>query len=105
MPEIKEAIELHMKELTMSAEEATKRMNDYANANLKPFIQFTEDGDVYFDFNTPEAQDNLHLIKKIKQRRKRQYYPEKDETWEIEYIEVDMHDSKDAVDKPSPWRL
>ena len=66
----------------MSTEEATERMADWSRGGLSPFL----DGSGRIDLTTPEAQANLHLLKKVKRT---------DTQWG-ETVEIEAHDPKDA---------
>lgn len=96
---IKEAIAEEFQKRVMQKDEVLGRLSDMARASHYPFIEIDSDGFVYFDFSSPEAKDNLHLIKKIKTQRKRKISGkgEEAEVWEGEWVEVELHDSKDAL--------
>lgn len=69
-PEIKEAISQRLSETAMSPEEVIKRLADIGRGSIAPFIVQREgDEDISLDLTTPQAQANLHLIKKVTQRR------------------------------------
>lgn len=100
-PQIANAIKKRMEELAMSAEEAVKRLADWGRGTAHPFLQVNEKtGELHIDLSSEKAQQNLHLIKKLKQHDTivQKGGGDKDEvisrTWEIE-----LHDQKDAVDK------
>jgi len=88
-----------LKEKAMPAEEVLARLGDMARATHKPFIRIDDDGFIYFDFSDPEALQNLHLIKKIKTKRERRIEGkgEDAETWEGEWVEVELHDAQAAL--------
>jgi len=96
---ISAAISQKMAELTMKSEEVLFRLGEQGRASLFPFIKITDDGFVYFDFTHPEAKDYIHLIKKIKTKRKRLVEGRGDnaETWEHEWVEVELHDVQGAL--------
>lgn len=98
-PNIKAGIRHLLKEKAMPAEEVLARLGDMARATHQPFIRIDNDGFIYFDFSDPEAQNHLHLIKKIKTKRERRVdgKGEDTETWEGEWVEVELHDAKDAL--------
>jgi hypothetical protein len=98
-PNIRERIEKEFEKKVMKKEEVLARLSDMARATHYPFIEFADDGSVYFDFSSPEAKDNLHLIKSIKTKRNRRIVGKGDdpEAWESEWVEVELHDSKDAL--------
>lgn len=86
----------------MDAEEAVKRMTDWGRGTAHPFLVLDEaTGEIRIDLTTEQAQQNLHLIKEIKQTDTIVKKPTQDDpdtvinrTWEIK-----LHDQKDAVDK------
>lgn len=98
---IRSEIERRLKGMAMSSDEAIARLGDMARASHKPFIRIDKDGFIYFDFSDPEAQNNLHLIKKIKTKRERRIEGrgESAEEWEGEWVEVELHDASAALDK------
>jgi len=83
----------------MPANEVLARLADMARGSHRPFIRVSDDGFVYFDFSDPEAQKNLHLIKKIKTKRERRIEGkgEEAEEWEGEWVEVELHDAQSAL--------
>lgn len=99
IPNIREAIKKEFESKAMEKEEILARLADMGRATHYPFIEIDSDGFIYFDFSSPEARAHLHLIKKIKTKRNRQIVGkgEDAETWEGEWIEVELHDSKDAL--------
>lgn len=82
-------------ERAMSAEEAVARMGAIAKADLYPFIQIDKDGFTYFNFSDPQAKEHLYLIKKMKTKRERRLVGT--ETWEGEWVEVELHDAYSAL--------
>lgn len=98
-PDIKAEIAERFKARAMPREEVISRLSDMARGTHYPFIEVTEDGFVYFDFSSDEARNHLHLIKKIKTKRGRKIVGrgEDAETWEGEWVEVELHDAKDAL--------
>jgi len=96
---IQARIEERLKESIMGANEVLKRLSDMAKSSLLPFIEITEDGFVYFDFSHPDAKNYIHLIKKIRSKRTRQIMGSGNdaEEWENEWVEVELHDAKDAL--------
>jgi len=96
-PYIKEAIELRVNALTMSANEALVRLTDFARGSFKPFLKITENGEVQdltIDLYTDQAQESLHLIKKMKQTKR--FFGEG--LMDI-VTEIEIHDAKDATVK------
>lgn len=90
---IKNAIDLRLQELTMSASEATKRLTDMARGSIESFLEIDEEGRMVIDLSKLEAKENLGLIKKIKQTKK-----EFADGAIIEISnEIELHDQKDAI--------
>jgi hypothetical protein len=79
----------------MGPEEVLARLSEQARANQLPFIRITEDGFCFFDFSNPDAKDYFHLIKKIKTKRQRRL--EGPDTWEDEWVEVELYDAQAAL--------
>lgn len=96
---IKEAIAKEFDKRVMKKEEVLGRLSDMARASQYPFIEIDKEGFVYFDFSSPEAKDHLHLIKKLHTKRSRRVVGrgEDAQEWESEWIEVELHDAKDAL--------
>lgn len=90
---IKTAISTRLQELTMTADEATKRLTDMARGSIESFLDIDENGRTVIDLSKIEAKSNLGLIKKIKQTKK-----EFAEGVIIEITnEIELHDQKDAI--------
>jgi phage terminase small subunit len=91
-----------LKTKVMERDEVLARLADQARATHLHFIRVTEDGFIEFDFSDPEALKHLHLIKKIKTKRQRQIIAKKkdkaSETWEHEWVEVELHDPQKALE-------
>ena len=69
-PEIKEAVSQRLSDTAMLPEEVIRRLGEYARGSIAPFIKQREgDEDITVDLTTPQARANLHLIKKVTQRR------------------------------------
>lgn len=96
---IRAEIKYRLDQDAMSAEEVLKRLGDMARASHAPFIKISADGFIYFDFSHPDAEKNLHLIKKIKTKRERKIEGSGDtaEEWEGEWMEVELHDAAAAL--------
>jgi len=93
-PYLRAAIDAKMKELTMGVDEALMRMSDFARGSFKSFVDVDDDENITVVLNSDEAQRNIHLIKKIKQT-KRKY----GEGGQDIITEIELHDAKDAVAK------
>lgn len=98
-PHIKKAIDERVELLCMSANEALIRMSDFGRGKMTPFLGIDESSNVVIDLASLPAQENLHLIKKLKQtKRTIMGNPEKGEPGITEvYTEIEIHDSKDAL--------
>jgi phage terminase small subunit len=100
-PHIRAEIERRLKANAMSAEEVLSRLGDMARATHKPYIKVDSDGFAYFNLADPEAQKNMHLIKKMKTKRERRLTGrgKEAEEWEGEWVEVELHDAQAALEK------
>jgi len=96
---VKAEIRRRLSEQAMSVEEALARKGAIARATLKPFIRLGDDGFVYFDMSAPESMEYLYLIKKMETKRERRIEGKgKDsETWEGEWVRVELHDASAAL--------
>lgn len=96
-PYIKAAVNTRLEQLSMSAAEATKRLTDWGRGSIEPFTRKDEEQGLVIDLSKPEAEKNLHLIKKIKQTKK-VFFNEESKPEGTEYFtEIELHDAKDAV--------
>jgi len=97
---IQAEISARLKQRAMGADEVMARLAEQARASHAPFIRVDDDGFVYFDFSDEEAKNHLHLIKKIKSKRQRLVHGkgEEAETWEGEWVEVELHDPQKALE-------
>jgi phage terminase small subunit len=92
-PYLKSAIDSRLRELTMSADEATKRLTDMARGSIESFLVVDESGRTIVDLSKEEAKENLGLIKKIEQTKK-----EFADGAVIEITnKIELHDQKDAI--------
>ena len=82
---------------SMSEDEILVRLGELAHASYLPFVNIASDGHVYFDFNNPQARNYLHIIKKIKSKRRRTVEGQDGGEWEQEWVEVELHDSQAAL--------
>lgn len=98
-PNIKLEIRYRLQEATMSPLEILKRYTDIARGSMKSFVRIANDGFVYFDLSQPEAQANMHLIKKMETKRERKVEGtgENAEEWEGEWVKVELHDAPSAL--------
>ena len=99
IPEVLAKIEEYQREKSMGVEEVLARLADQARASFAPFIRVSEDGVVDFDLSSPEAQDNFHLVRKFRLKRRRLVEgQEKDaHPWEYEWIDIELHDAQTAL--------
>lgn len=99
-PKIQACIKELMNEKLMEQEEVLARLADQARATHFHFIRINPDGFIEFDFSDPEAKKHFHLIKKIKTKRQRQIMGGKNDpqTWEHEWVEVELHDPQRALE-------
>ena len=99
-PEVREEIDRRMTEVHMSSAEILALLSDQARGSHRPFVQINDEGFVYFDFSSPEAVEHLHLVKKIKTKRSRRINGKSQdaETWEDEWVEVELHDPQRALE-------
>jgi PBSX family phage terminase large subunit len=93
---VKAEIKRRLDERAMSAEEAIYRLGEMGRAELYPFIRIDDEGFVYFNFADEDAKRYLFLIKKIKTKRERRIDSD-EQTWEGEWVEVELHDSQAAL--------
>lgn len=100
-PDVRAAVESRLQETTMRANEVLFRLTQMARADHLPFIRFSDNGSVFFDFSHPDARQYFYLIKKIKTKRTRRTEGrgENAEEWEDEWVEVELHDAQSALDK------
>jgi len=95
--EIKQEIDKRLAELTMSAEEATRRLTDWGRGSLEPFmVHDTEHGWVLNMKNT-KAKSNLHLLKKVKQTKKVFRFAESGDTETTYTTEIEIIDPQKSV--------
>ncbi|MCH8247221.1 MAG: terminase small subunit [Bacteroidetes bacterium] len=97
--EIQKAIEKRLDRLSMTAAEALKRLTDMARGSFFPFVKINEEGRFWLDLADEEAQKHLHLIKKMRVRRRREKGGKGEADWEVEWLEVELYDAMTALDK------
>jgi phage terminase small subunit len=93
-PNIKQAIDIRVKSMTMTADEALLRMTDLARGSFESFLEVDDNQEMSIMLNSDEAKSKLHLIKKIKQTKRR--FGE--DGYDV-ITEIELHDSKDAIAK------
>jgi hypothetical protein len=77
----------------MSADEGLALLTDQARGRIKPFLKIGSDGYVSFDKSSPEAIENLHLIKRIKVRSRQTHNGQAGD----EVAEIELHDAQSAL--------
>lgn len=94
---VQAAVAKRMELYSMSAAEATAKLAEWGRGSVAHFLKASEDGGLVINLAHADAKEHLHLLKKVKQKRR----VIRTETGEIEDIttEIDLHDAKDAVDK------
>lgn len=92
MAPIREAIDQRMRELSMSAAEATLRLTNWGRGTIEPFL--AEGGGV--DLSSEEARAAIGLVKKLKVKERQMG---EDGPIIERRTELELHDAKDAVDK------
>lgn len=103
-PHVARAIQKRLDELSMSAGEGLMRMTQWARGTMAPFMQPGPGGGLVLDLSTEEAEANLHLIRKVKQKeRVIKAMAEEGESETVQLVsvevEIELHDAKDATDK------
>jgi phage terminase small subunit len=94
---IQAAIAKRMELFSMSAAEAQAKLAEWGRGTVAHFLKVNEDGAIVINLAHSDAKEHLHLLRKVKQKR-RIVRTEKAEFEEIT-TEIDLHDAKDAVDK------
>jgi phage terminase small subunit len=96
-PYISEFIKKRVKEVTMSTDEALKRLSDWGRASIEHFLE-EDDYSGKISVESDGAKRHLGLIKKIKQNE-RSIQNDGGDTVLHRSVEIELHDAKDAVDK------
>lgn len=79
----------------MSAAEVKLRLSEHSTSSLKPFLVTRRHGQPEFDLSTEEAQEKLHLIKRVKIKNKSGGSGEK--SWSEEETEIEVYDAQQAL--------
>lgn len=95
-PYIKKQVEMRLAALTMTADEALLRMSDFARGSFTPFVAIDDQSRVMVDLASLPAQENIHLIKKLKQTKRTVTLGPGQEMVEV-FTEIEIHDAKDAT--------
>lgn len=69
-PEISEAIQRRLAELTASADEVLARLTDHARGSMGDFLAIGDDGEPGINLTAAKGAGKLHLIKKAKTTRR-----------------------------------
>ncbi len=93
-PDIAAVLSERMADLCMGANEVLVRLAEHARGSLQPFLSEVN-GELWPDLTTDEAKQHLHLLKKIKPK-KRVGGPADDQWTETE-IELELHDPQAAL--------
>lgn len=92
---IRAEIDARLSEMGMSANEVLARLAAHARGDISPFLAHSV-GEVHFDLTTEEAQQNIHLIKKVKSKARRGV-GRTGEEWEETETEIELHDPQAAL--------
>ncbi len=93
-PEIRAAIDAFLTVHAKSAAEVLNLLTQHSNASLAPFLSIGRN-DVSIDLTSEEAQANLHLLRKVKCKKRS---GGKDASaWEETEIEIEIHDPQAAA--------
>lgn len=99
-PHIRVAIEAKLKEKAMTSDEVLARLAEIGRGTLDTFLVVGDDGFAALDFSG-DAQDQVHLIKKIRSKRTRRAGTDekgKPFPWEDENVEIELHDPQRALE-------
>jgi phage terminase small subunit len=92
--DISAAIEAELKLRTLGADEVLERLTQHAQGTLRHFVYLSGDN-VTVDLGTEDALAHLHLLKKIKTKRKTG--GKEDDRWEEIETEIELHDPQAAL--------
>jgi phage terminase small subunit len=93
-PDIAAVISERMADLCMEANEVLARLAEHARGSLQPFLREVN-GELWPDLTTDEAQQHLHLLKKIKPKKR--VGGSLDDQWTETEIELELHDPQAAL--------
>jgi phage terminase small subunit len=94
-PDIQAEINSRLAESGLSAAEVLARLTNQARGSFSCFIRLTDAGQIDFDFSSREAQDHVHLIKRLRVKRRR--VEKAGQAWEHEWIEIELIDAQAAL--------
>jgi phage terminase small subunit len=93
-PDIAAAISERLAELAMEADEVLVRLAEHARGSLACFLREVN-GELWPDLTTDEAKQHLHLLKKIKPKKRVGGTAE--DQWVETEIELELHDPQAAL--------
>lgn len=97
-PDILSEIQRRLRENAMSADEVLKRLAEQARASFEPFLKYDEANEPTLNLASESARRNVHLLKKMTQRRITRTLA--DDVKETEVITtIELHDSQAALEK------
>lgn len=94
---IRDAIARRLKSRVASAEEVMARLTEWSRATLNPFFVTGDDGRVYCDLSSDEAQKYFHLIKKVKQKELHVEHDDDGVTRSTIMTEVELFNAEKAL--------
>lgn len=89
---IQAEITRRLAELKASADEVITRLTDHARGTMEDFIVIGEGGDASINLNQARERNRLHLVKKLKSKRRKL----KDGNLEFE-TEIELYDAQNAI--------
>lgn len=96
--QIQAAIKERLDARLPSDEEIKDRISSWSRGSLEPFLDADDNERIYVSISSKEARKNIHLIKKIKQKKRTVTSAKGSVIEEIE-TDIEIHDPKDAADK------
>ena len=99
-PYIRAQIQSKLKEMAMDSDEVLARLAEIARGSVDTFVVVNDDGFAALDFSG-DANESMHLIKKIKSKRTRRAGTDekgKPFPWEDENVEIEIHDPQRALE-------
>lgn len=95
-PRVKRAINRRLEREALESGEILRRMSDFADASVAPFLTVDSEGETVVDLGSPGAKRAMHLVRKLKSRKKITRSRDGDEFVE-RTIDLEIHDAKDAL--------
>ena len=93
-PTIWAEIQRQLKERILASEEVLERLTQHASASLEPFLYQSGDTTV-IDLSTEQAKESIHLLKKVKCKKRTGGTDE--EPWTEVETEIELHDPQAAL--------